>query len=208
MRTFMTAGLVLAVAGAASAQVWDEVGDAGEAGIGAAQATVGAGPLTEIRGFLDAFDADVYQIRITDVDGFSATTIGGASFDTQLFLFAADGSGITENDDAGSLQSLINNQGLLGSGSTPGLYYLAVSSFNRDPRDAGGSALFGFTSWPGTRTDQRMPTSANPFVSWSDSGGGSGDYSIFLTGAEYAIPAPASLALLGLGGLAAARRRR
>ncbi|MCW5755961.1 MAG: PEP-CTERM sorting domain-containing protein [Phycisphaeraceae bacterium] len=208
MRAFMTLGAVVAIAGLASAQVWDEVGDAGENGIGDAQITVGVGALTEIRGFGEAFGADVYQIRITDIAGFSASTIGGASYDTQLFLFAADGSGITENDDASGLQSLINNQGLIGSGAAPGIYYLAISSFNRDPRDADGLAMFGFTSWPGERADQRQPTSSNPFVSWSDSGGGSGDYTIFLTGAEYAVPAPASLALLGLGGLAALRRRR
>lgn len=151
----------------------------------------------------------MYQIRIVDIDAFSASTIDGASFDTQLFLFAADGSGITENDDAGgTLQSLINNQGLIGSGAAPGIYYLGVSSFNRDPRDVDGAALFGFTSWPGELSNQRMPVSSNPYVSWSDSGGGSGEYSIFLTGAEFAIPAPASLALVGLGGLAALRRRR
>lgn len=208
MRAYLTLGAVVAIAGMASAQVWNEDGDAGEAGIGAAQVTVGAGALTEIRGFGDAFNADVYQIRITDVEAFSASTIGGATYDTQLFLFAADGSGITENDDADGLQSLINNQGLLGSGSSAGLYYLAVSSFNRDPLDAGAAALFGFTGWPGDRTDQRQPVGSNPFTGFSDAGGGSGDYVIALTGAEFAVPAPASLALLGLGGLAAVRRRR
>lgn len=34
MRAFMTLGAVVAIAGMASAQVWVEVGDAGENGIG------------------------------------------------------------------------------------------------------------------------------------------------------------------------------
>lgn len=206
MRNLMAVGMVLAVAGAASAQVWVEVGDAGQDGIGAAQATVGSGTLSSIVGSIGS-DVDLYQIRITDIAGFSASTIGGATFDTQLFLFAADGSGITENDDSGGLQSLINSDGLIGSGATPGIFYLAISQFNNDPRDSGGLAMFGFSTWPGSG-DQRMPVSSEALAMWSGSGGAGGDYSIRLTGAEYSIPAPASLALLGLGGLAAARRRR
>ncbi len=208
MRTLMTAGLVLAVAGVASAQTWGEMGDAGQDGIGAAQTTVGSGSLSSITGLLTSgADVDLYEIRITDIAGFTASTIGGASFDTQLFLFAADGSGITENDDSGGLQSLINSDGLIGSGSGVGNYFLAVSRFNADPRDAGGVALFGFGTWPGSG-DQRMPTSTAALAQWTTSGSAAGDYRIELTGAEYAVPAPASLALLGLGGLAAARRRR
>jgi hypothetical protein len=53
-----------------------------------------------------------------------------------------------------------------------------------------------------------MPSTMGSLVSWDGSGFEEGDYSIRLTGAEYSVPAPASLALLGLGGLAAARRRR
>lgn len=206
MRTYLTAAVVLAVAGVASAQVWNESGDAGQDGIGAAQATVGAGALSAIVGSIDT-DVDLYQIRITDIAGFTASTIGGASFDTQLFLFAADGTGITENDDSGGLQSLINSDGLIGSGSTPGIYYLAVSRFNNDPRGTDTLAMFGFTTWPGSG-DQRMPSSTAALASWSGTSSTAGDYRIELTGAEYSVPAPASLALLGLGGLAAARRRR
>jgi hypothetical protein len=206
MRTLLTASVVVALAGTASAQTWVEMGDAGQDGVGAAQATVGSGALDTITGTV-GLDVDLFQIRITDVAGFSASTIGGAGFDTQLFLFAADGTGITENDDSGGLQSLINSDGLLGSGATAGIYYLALTSFNNQPIDGDGLGMFGFSTWPGSG-DQRMPSTMGSLVSWDGSGFEEGDYSIRLTGAEYSVPAPASLALLGLGGLAAARRRR
>ena len=203
----LTVTAVLAAAGVASAQVWNEVGDAGQDGVGAAQVTDGSGPLTTINGVLGT-DVDLYAIRIDDVATFEASVIGGATFDTQMFLFAADGTGITENEDAdGELQALVNSDGILGVGGGPGLYYLAISEFNQDPLDSDGIDMFGFTTWPG-RGDQRQPTSTLSLVNWDDNGGDGGDYSIRLTGASYAVPAPASLALLGLGGLAAARRRR
>jgi MYXO-CTERM domain-containing protein len=209
MRTYLTAAVVLAAAGVASAQVWNESGDAGQDGVGAAQATVGSGALSSIVGTV-GLDVDLYQIRITDIAGFTASTVGGAAFDTQLFLFAADGTGITENDDENdtfSLQSRINSDGLIGTGAAPGIFYLAITSFNNQPLDGDGLGMFSFDVWPGSG-DQRSPVSAGSLTSWNGSGFEEGDYSISLTGAEYSVPAPASLALLGLGGLAAVRRRR
>ncbi|MEO1009021.1 MAG: DVUA0089 family protein [Planctomycetota bacterium] len=210
MRTTATAVAVLAAAGIANAQVWDEVGDAGQDGIAAAQETVGVGSLTAINGTLGT-DVDLYAIMITDVDAFTASTVDSAGFDTQLFLFAADGTGITENDDdsiSGSLQSVLNSDGLIATGSGPGLYYVAVTEFNQDPLDADGIDMFGFDTWPGSG-DQRSPVSALALDTWDGASFGSGgDYTIALTGAGFAIPSPASLALLGMGGLLASRRRR
>jgi len=209
MRTYMTAAIVLGLAGAASAQVWNEVGDAGQDGVGAAQQTDGIGLLSTINGALGVeSDIDLYGIRITDTANFSASVVGGATFDTQLFLFAADGTGLAENDDSqGTLQSTINSDSLIATGSTAGIYYLAIGSFNNQPLDTDGQGMFGFDVYPGSG-DQRTPTSSLALASWDDSGFGSGDYTITLRGAEFAIPAPGALALLGLGGLVAARRRR
>lgn len=207
MRT-LTVATILVVAGAASAQsLFDEVGDAGHAGPGDAQQTDGVGELTQINGFLDIGDADVYAIRIVDEAAFSATTVGGAGFDTQLFLLNADGSGQVENDDefdTFSLQSIIRSDGVFDTG----LYYLGVSSFDTDPVDIDGNRLFGFDTWPGAG-DQRSPIGVNLWVDFaSDPSGGGGDYSIFLTGAEFAVPTPGTLAILGIAGIAATRRRR
>jgi len=72
-----------------------EVGDAG--GLPAtADLTAGAGvgALTAIEGILspDSGDvADMFEIFLTDGVTFSATTVGGAGFDTELFLFDSAG---------------------------------------------------------------------------------------------------------------------
>ena len=82
------------------AQTWFEIGDAGETAA-TAQQTMGSGNLTQIQGDLaTANDADVYLIQVFDTTTFSASTIGGAPFDTQLFLFDEQGQAVTHNDDA------------------------------------------------------------------------------------------------------------
>ena len=69
-------------------------------------------------------------------DSFSATTVGGAGFDTQLFLFDDDGAGVARgkvaNDDSsGTFQSTLPTAPTpLTNGGTlsypPGVYYLAI----------------------------------------------------------------------------------
>jgi hypothetical protein len=190
-------------------QVWNEIGDAGSAGIGAAQVVSGSGSLTAISGEIVAGggdEADVFLIEISDFANFSASTVGGAGYDTQLFLFNADGSGQVHNDDFGGLQSTITSQGVFANGT----YALAVTAFNSDPLDAGAAAVFGFATWPGPDAQQRMPASANPFVSWTGASAG-GTYRISLTGASFVnvVPEPGSaMALIGLGLVGFARGRR
>ena len=74
---------------------WHEDGDAGETRA-TAQRVVGLGPLTEISGSTN--DADMFKICVTGNQTFSATTVEGASWDTQLFLFDASGRGVYAND--------------------------------------------------------------------------------------------------------------
>ncbi len=193
---------------AAMAQTWDETadggGDAGEAGIGAAQVVSGSGPLTAITGVIapGGEGADVYLIMICDEANFSASTIGGVPFDSQLFLFNADGTGQVHNDDFTGLDSKITSQGVFSNG----IYALAITPFNSDPLDSSSTAVFGFSTWPGPDSQQRMANTTTPFVSWTGDPD-SGAYRITLTGACF-VPAPGAATLLGLGGLAAARRRR
>jgi hypothetical protein len=109
--------------------------------------------LTAITGNLGASDVDMYQILICDPLNFEATTVGGAGFDTQLWLFDLNGNGVLHNDDdpsTGALQSRIG----VGAGSVfspglpslpwagwasdnlpAGLYYISISRYNLDPRN-------------------------------------------------------------------------
>lgn len=191
----------LAMAATANAQVWNEVGDAGDLLPG--QGVIGAGPLAQINGSHGQDDVDLYRIVISDPANFSATTVGGATFDTQLFLFRADGRGVTFNDDSGTtVQSRITGQFVPGAG----VYFLAISRWDRDALDAGAQAIWLDTPF-GTERAPDGPGAANPLASWGGTTLAGGAYSIFLTGASY-VPAPGAMALLGLAGLAAGRRRR
>ena len=206
MRKFFGVSVVLACSGLAYGQIWNEGPDAGQNGIGAAQTPVGAGLLTQIIGSLSTNnDVDLFgPIVIVDPVGFLADTRGGASFDTQLFLFDAAGLGVVHNDDFGGLQSAITGQ----AGFGPGQYYLGISSFNADPRDGGGGAIFGFSTFSGPDPQQRRPNAgAGALATWTTSGFSSGRYTISLRGVEF-VPGPSALSLLGLGGLIAMRRRR
>jgi hypothetical protein len=97
----------------------------------AATATI-AGTIAD--GVCDGADADLYRIHICDPANFSATTVGGTVFDTQLFLFDSSGLGLFTNDDAPnelSLQSRL--AGPMVTALQPGFYYLAVAPFDKDP---------------------------------------------------------------------------
>ncbi len=203
-KALLAGAAVLALSGVAFGDVWDEQGDAGQL-LGDAQHTVGNGALDEIRGNHAANDADLYCIRITDAGRFLATTTGGTSLDTQLFLFDANGFGVTHNDDnpSGGLQSRLTGQFVSG----PGLYYLAISTYNMDPSSAGG--LIWNSSPFNVERAPDGPGAGSPLLSWGTGGATAGAYTIFLSGASFCeVPAPGALALLGLGGIAAAGRRR
>lgn len=202
---FVTTGLALAPSVNAGTQTWFEVGDAGQNGIAAAQVVSGSGTLNEINGILafEGNDVDVYQIMITDFTSFSAETAG--PLDTMLWLFKADGTGQVANDDYSGISPLsrITNQGVFANG----VYYIAVSTFNNQPQDAGGAFSFTATSWPGPDTNQLQPNgAAGPFEQWTgdlDPGGG---YQIFFTGASF-VPSPGALPLLAVAALVGGRRR-
>jgi hypothetical protein len=95
----------------------------------------GSGTLSSISGSISASQVDLYKINICSPSTFSASTLGGTTVDTQLFIFDANGLGVVVNDDAVSqttgLQSEITSTIV---GTRPaGDYYLAVSQYNRDP---------------------------------------------------------------------------
>lgn len=207
MKKLMALTVAMLGGTAALAADWAEVGDAGES-LATANITDGVGALTGITGVLNtnAEDlVDIYCIRIPDPSIFGATTVGGASFDTQLFLFDVNGRGVTFNDDApagGTLQSTISGQFV----PAPGIYFLAISRYDRDPVDSNEAAIWNDTPFAAERAPDG-PGAANPLAEWSGGGGSGGQYRIELRNAAFHVPEPASLSLLALGALAARRRR-
>jgi hypothetical protein len=191
---------------AAGAQNWAEAGDAD--GL-ASQATSGGGALLTITGMLGnsptgADYEDSYLIHITSPGTFMAMTVGGAAFDTQLWLFNAAGSGVSFNDDSSGLQSTLTGAFVTG----PGVYRLAISRYDNDAVDSGGGALWLDTPF-GVERAPDGPGAGNPIAAWDHSGSpNAGPYTIRLTGATYGVPSPGALALTGLGMLLVGARRR
>jgi hypothetical protein len=135
--------MVLLAVAAQGAFAAAEIGDAGDLPL-TAQEPGPAGPLASIEGSnASPDDRDMYRICLTGGGTFSASTIRGAGFDSQLFLFDAGGMGVYANDDGTD----DNGRRVLRSGLpadhafTPqaaGVYYLAISSYDWDPRSTAG----------------------------------------------------------------------
>ncbi len=178
-------GVLLAVPAMAQ---WNEQGDAGDLPA-TAQVPVGQGALTTIAGnATSGGDVDMYCIRVDDPAAFRANTCGaGAAWDTQLFVFRADGVGVVWDDDtcASGLQSEIA-AGFATCQYSAGAanYYIAISRYNNDPRNgttACFSTAFGCNTLAG----------ALPVNNWSGSTSVAGVYTITLAGVTYCSGATA-----------------
>ncbi len=196
----------------ASAQVFTEIGDAGQTvQTGQNTGLVSGNPLNTILGTLGApDDVDLYRIQINTPSAFSATTVNAltaaSGLDTQLYLFSLAGNGKAINandDDSGglTLQSTLGPN--LPNIVNPGVYYLAIATSGNEAVDAVNQLLFSPDS-PSTVT--RTPNgSAGALASWDTTFAdpGTGAYEIDLTGAFTSVPEPgtwfaAALALLGV----------
>ncbi|MEZ4651657.1 MAG: DVUA0089 family protein [Candidatus Eisenbacteria bacterium] len=175
---------LLCVSNVAMAASWSENGDAGDLP-GTAQVPEGSGALDSISGSIASNgDADMYCISVPTSGGFVASTCGGATIDTQLWVFNLDGSGVSFNDDDPSgcgLQSTVTGTFLPG----PGQYLIAISSYSNDALNAAGQEIWADSPF----AEERAPDGAgagDPFVvSWNGAGSSSGAYTIFLSGVEF-----------------------
>jgi hypothetical protein len=181
--------ICLALAPGAFAAV--EQGDAGD--VRATANDFGDSALTSIWGsFTDASDADVYRFCLADGGSFSASTVGATTLDTQMFLFDSQGYGVYANDDwNGSRGSMLPAHHRF-SPSAGGEYFLAISSYNRDPQSSQGEIFQDFFSrflYPDGVLDANGFGAAEPLIGWDGRApGGPGLYRIALTGTTTCVP--------------------
>ena len=146
------------------------------------QSTPG-GALARVDGVLDADDVDMYAIYLANPANFVATTVGGAGFDTQLWLFDSNGKGVVFNDDSGGTQSRIDNTTGCLTGRPAGVYYLAISRYNRDALGCGGNLIWNNSPF-GTVRCPDGPEATSRVNSWSGTTSAGGVYTVFLTDAQ------------------------
>jgi hypothetical protein len=168
-----------------SFRMWESFDDAGtsvDANWSNIQFDFGGPPTPPVCTALGAYTAGAFNINTF-----------GSGFDTELGLYSSTGALITNNDDAG---------GGLESQLTPvlanGLYYLAVGGYN---------TAFGAAGWSvGAGTDTGLvDLNINGYTAMVDQALASGQVQWYCF---EVIPTPSTLALVGLGGLVATRRRR
>ena len=164
-----------------------EIGEAGQLLPDAQVIPGGSATLDSITGTISSNnDVDLFQITLTGDQTFSATTVGGAGFDTELFLFDANGIGVYGNDDVSS----DIDQSTLPAGTPltpqqPGTYFLAITGFQNEPESSGGRIFELTDDGPGL-LKPTGPGGELPLSGFTGEGDKSGSYTIKLTGVESA----------------------
>jgi hypothetical protein len=164
-----------------------ESGDAGDLPSTAQTVTGGTGNVPAIFGSASPDgDVDMFRITICDTAGFSASTVAGTTWDTTMFLFAANGNGLSMNDDeefGTSLRSALTNR--FTSSLPAGDYYVAVARYDRKPSDVAGADLWLDQPFDIERAPDG-PGAANPVAQWTGTPiSTAGAYRIDLTGVCY-----------------------
>lgn len=176
-----------ALSGCFPGQSWDEFANGGgDAGalphtaqiVARSNATPCDTPVQVVTGVLQPNDVDMYLICIPNPSAFVASTIDATGWDTQLWLFRCDGTGIMHNDDhQTSIESRLDNS--LNCITEPGIYLLAISGYGRTAVDSAGNPLW-------TTTDLRCAPSASRLAGWQGVSDESGGYRIALSGVAFA----------------------
>jgi hypothetical protein len=182
---------MLSLALAPGAFAANEVGDAGDLRVTAND--MGSGAVTEISGtLLDASDADLYRICLSNGASFSASTVDATDLDTQMFLFDSGGYGVYANDDWNSSRGSKLPAQHLYSPRTGGEYYLGVSQYNRDPQSSQGEIFqdqFSALSFPDGVMYANGSGAAGTLSGWSGRRAGTnGSYRVTLTGTVACVP--------------------
>lgn len=208
----LAAALSLALA-SAKAQVYTEVGDAGQSpgsaqNSGLTQSTTVGSTMMILGSFSGQNDADVYMLTLTlpsqvQFSTVNALTSGGGmgGLDTALFLFNASGAPIYTNDDANgtTFQSRLPGNSTFTMSLAPGTYLIAISLSGNEPINASNQLMFATNP---DSTAVRGPASGlNPstFSGFNSNASfnQSGAYQIDIT--TVAVPEPSTVALCVLG---------
>ena len=151
-------------------------------------------------------DADLYQINVTDAANFVAQVQGGHS----LALFDAAGNAIAGVvSPGGTGVGRIDSSWLSGNGT----YYIGIGADGSNPRNAAGDNLFNLGIVASAPVAGDIVLAADPYVAWEKNNSangqliGPGNFTRPSDDISIALPEPASLSLLALGGVAMLRRR-
>ncbi|MCX7992511.1 MAG: DVUA0089 family protein [Fimbriimonadales bacterium] len=171
----------LALLMSAHPQTWNEQGDAGS--LPETAQSTGAGALSAIQGTLQGYyDVDMYAITITDPANFSASVSSG--FDSQLWLFDADGKGVSFGEDINGVQGGLDSSCI----PAPGVYYIAVSWYPNAALGCDEGRIWNSSPWNQIRCPDG-PERTSRVAGWARSGGtGEYSYTISLQGAASATP--------------------
>ena len=205
-----------------------EPGDAGSSRDDAADVKnpTGSGTVSSISGSLsgngglltqDGDFQDVFRIFVKDPFQFKIelSQMGTNVPDSMMFLFREDGRPVMASDNSGTdnFNPILDNNGGQFFDDV-GIYYLAITSAPSQAQvevDETLILLFNLTEFPfGTIAPAQNAEQFQWTDQWTTADpANSGVYFMFVDGVEsLPVPGPASLALLGLAGLAGGRRRR